>query len=33
VEEAKASGLIERIIARGGLHGFRVEPPGNPTAR
>ena len=33
VGEAKASGLIERIIARGGLRGFRVEPPGNATAR
>jgi polar amino acid transport system substrate-binding protein len=29
VEEAKASGLIERAIARGGLRGFRVEPGGN----
>ncbi len=29
VEEAKASGLIERAIERGGLRGFRVEPGGN----
>jgi polar amino acid transport system substrate-binding protein len=28
VEEAKASGLIERAIQRGGLRGFRVEPSG-----
>jgi polar amino acid transport system substrate-binding protein len=28
-EDAKASGLIQRIIARGGLHGFRVAPAGN----
>jgi polar amino acid transport system substrate-binding protein len=27
VEEAKASGLVQRVIERGGLHGFRVSPP------
>jgi polar amino acid transport system substrate-binding protein len=26
VEQAKASGLVGRIIARGGLHGFNVAP-------
>jgi polar amino acid transport system substrate-binding protein len=30
VEEAKASGLIARIIERGGLRGFRVAPRANP---
>jgi polar amino acid transport system substrate-binding protein len=29
VEEAKASGLIERAIERGGLRGFRVESSGS----
>jgi len=29
VEEAKASGMIERAIERGGLRGFRVEPHGS----
>jgi polar amino acid transport system substrate-binding protein len=29
VEYAKATGLIERIIERGALPGFRVAPPGN----
>jgi polar amino acid transport system substrate-binding protein len=29
VEDAKASGLIERIIVRGGLRGFHVTPGGN----
>jgi polar amino acid transport system substrate-binding protein len=27
-EDAKASGLLERIITRGGLHGFRIAPRG-----
>jgi polar amino acid transport system substrate-binding protein len=30
IEEAKASGLVQRAIEHGGLHGVRVAPPGNP---
>jgi polar amino acid transport system substrate-binding protein len=30
VEEAKASGLVQRAIERGGLRGVHVAPPGNP---
>jgi len=33
VEEAKASGLIQRSIDRAGLRGFRAAPPGNATAQ
>ena len=29
VEEAKASGLVQRAIERGGLRGVHVAPPGN----
>jgi polar amino acid transport system substrate-binding protein len=32
VEEAKASGLIERAIERGRLRGFRVEPAGSASS-
>jgi polar amino acid transport system substrate-binding protein len=30
IEEAKASGLVQRAIERGGLRGVHVAPPGNP---
>jgi len=30
IEEAKASGLIQRAIERSGLRGVEVAPPGNP---
>ena len=30
VEEAKASGLVQRAIDRAGLRGAQVAPPGNP---
>ena len=30
VEEAKASGLVQRAIERAGMRGIRVAPPGNP---
>ena len=30
VEEAKASGLVQRAIDHGGLHGIHVAPAGNP---
>jgi hypothetical protein len=33
IEEAKASGLVQRAIERAGRPGIRVAPPGNPTAR
>ena len=33
IEEAKASGLVQRAIERGGLRGIQVAPPGNPTAQ
>ena len=33
IEEAKASGLVQRAIERGGLRGVQVAPPGNPTTR
>jgi polar amino acid transport system substrate-binding protein len=32
IEEAKASGLVQRAIERAGQRGVRVAPPGNPTA-
>lgn len=33
IEEAKASGLVQRAIERGGLRGVQVAPPGNPTTQ
>jgi polar amino acid transport system substrate-binding protein len=30
IEEAKASGLVQRAIDHGGLHGIHVAPAGNP---
>ena len=33
VEEAKASGLVQKAIDRAGPHGVTVAPPGNPTAQ
>lgn len=33
IEEAKASGLVQRAIERAGLLGVQVAPPGNPGAR
>ena len=33
VEEAKASGLVQKAIDRGGPRGVQVAPPGNPTTQ
>ena len=33
VEDAKASGLVQKAIERSGTLGVTVAPPGNPTAR
>ena len=33
IEEAKASGLVQQAIERGGLRGVQVAPPGNPTVQ
>lgn len=33
VEEAKASGLVQRAIERSGERGVQVAPPGNPSAQ
>ena len=33
VEEAKASGLVQRAIERAGVRGVRVAPPGHPSAQ
>ena len=33
VEEAKASGLVQKAINRSGPRGVQVAPPGNPTAQ
>lgn len=33
IEEAKASGLVQRAIEFAGERGIRVAPPGNPTAQ
>ncbi|MBI4191429.1 MAG: transporter substrate-binding domain-containing protein [Betaproteobacteria bacterium] len=33
IEEAKASGLVERAIVRAGLRGVQAVPPGNSNAR
>ena len=33
VEEAKASGLVQRTIDRAGLRGIQVAPPGSPVAQ
>src|SRR5207245_10451145 len=33
VEEAKASGVVQQAIERGGLRGLHVAPPANPGAQ
>ena len=33
VEEAKASGLVQRAIERAGLRGVQVAPPGTQTPK
>ena len=33
IEEAKASGSVQRAIERAGVRGVQVAPPGNPSAR
>lgn len=33
IEEAKASGLVQRAIERAGLRGYQVVSPGNPNAQ
>jgi polar amino acid transport system substrate-binding protein len=33
IEEAKASGLVQRAIERGGAGGYQAISPGNPTAQ
>ncbi len=33
IEEAKASGLVQRAIERAGRPGIRLAPPGNPTSQ
>jgi polar amino acid transport system substrate-binding protein len=33
IEEAQASGLVQRAIERGGLRGIQVAAPGHPTAQ
>jgi len=33
LEEAKASGLIQRLIEQGGLRGFQVSPRAKASAR
>ncbi|MBI2089292.1 MAG: transporter substrate-binding domain-containing protein [Deltaproteobacteria bacterium] len=33
IEEAKASGLVQRAIERAGLRGVQVAPAGNPSTR
>jgi polar amino acid transport system substrate-binding protein len=33
IEEAKASGLVQRAIERAGVRGVQVAPPGNPSTR
>jgi polar amino acid transport system substrate-binding protein len=33
IEEAKASGLVQRAIERIGVRGVQVAPPGNPSTR
>jgi polar amino acid transport system substrate-binding protein len=33
IEEAKASGLVQRAIERAGVRGVRVAPAGNPSTR
>lgn len=33
IEEAKASGLVQRAIERAGLHGAEVAPPAKPGTR
>src|SRR5437899_1448584 len=33
VEEAKASGVVQQAIERGGLRGLHVAPPTNPGAQ
>jgi len=33
IEDAKASGLVQRAIERGGARGYQVVSPGNPNAQ
>ncbi len=33
IEEAKASGLVQRALERAGLRGAQVAPPGNPSTQ
>ena len=33
IEEAKASGLVQRAIERGGSGGYQAVAPGNPNAQ
>jgi len=33
IEEAKASGLVQRALERAGLRGAQVAPPGNPPTQ
>jgi polar amino acid transport system substrate-binding protein len=33
IEEAKASGLLQKAIERAGQPGIRVDPPENPSAQ
>ena len=33
IEDAKASGLVQRTIERAGLRGVRLAPPGHPSTR
>jgi len=33
IEEAKASGLVQQAIERGGAGGYQAVLPGNPNAR
>jgi polar amino acid transport system substrate-binding protein len=33
IEEAKASGLVQRTIKRAGVRGVKVAPPGSPSTR
>jgi polar amino acid transport system substrate-binding protein len=33
IEEAKASGLVQRAIERAGIRGVQVAPAGNPSTR
>ena len=33
IEEAKVSGLVQRVIEPAGLHGIQVAPPAKPDAQ